>query len=71
MSFNVYPNPAIDRVKIEMDNNIEFEYVLMDPAGRKLQSRNFISSVETDLSGYTKGVYIISLKKSGHVIYKN
>jgi ELWxxDGT repeat protein len=68
MSFNVYPNPASDRVKIEIDNNIEFEYVLMDPAGRRLQSKKFISSVEIDLSGYTKGVYIISLKKSGHVI---
>jgi len=68
MSFNVYPNPALDRVKIEIDKKVEFEYVLMDPAGRKLQSRKFISSVEIDLSGYTKGVYIISLKKSGHMI---
>jgi hypothetical protein len=41
----------------------------MDPAGRKLQSRNFISAVEIDLSGYTKGIYIISLKTSGHAIY--
>jgi hypothetical protein len=43
----------------------------MDPAGRKLQCKNFISSVDIDLSGYTKGVYIIGLKKSGHVIYTN
>jgi hypothetical protein len=65
----IYPNPATDQVKLNFHNNQQYLYILTDQQGRELQSKEFLSAVQLDLSGYPKGIYIITIKQSGKVLY--
>jgi len=59
-SIKLYPNPTIDKVYINLDNGIEItpELKLYSTDGRLLkQTRN----IEIDLSGYSQGVYFLSV----------
>jgi hypothetical protein len=67
--YSIYPNPASEQIKIDIDNNHEYRYILSDPLGKELQSKKFISSVGIELSGYSKGIYFISIKEFGQVVY--
>jgi hypothetical protein len=67
--FTIYPNPATDQVKLDSHNNLEYSFMVTDQQGRKLQGREFLSAIQIDLSGYAKGIYFVTVRQSGQVVY--
>ncbi|MEP7169686.1 MAG: T9SS type A sorting domain-containing protein [Bacteroidota bacterium] len=66
--FNVYPNPAHDKIKVSFDTkeNSVFNIKLTDISGRMLLSENHegnegINTYELDLSHFSKGVYVLEV----------
>ena len=61
MKFDVYPNPAKDKVVIETQSNIQ-QVTLMGIKGEMLEDRKANSNkIELDLEGYSKGIYVIRI----------
>ena len=61
LKFNVYPNPAKDKVIIEAQTNIQ-QVTLMGIKGEMLEDRKANSNkVELNLEGYSKGIYIVRI----------
>ena len=61
LKFNVYPNPAKDKVVIEAQSNIQ-QVTLMGVNGVMLEERKANSKqVELNLEGYSKGIYVIRI----------
>ena len=59
LKFNVYPNPAKDKVVIEAQSSIQ-QVTLMGIKGELLEDRKTnANKVELNLEGYSKGVYIV------------
>jgi dienelactone hydrolase len=61
-SFELYPNPVIDKLIIEMCDAQEATYIIVNYLGQ-IVSSGVISESETsvDLSGFGSGIYIIQL----------
>ncbi len=61
VKFNVYPNPATDKVVIEAQNDIQ-QLTLMGIKGEILEDRKINSNkVELNLEGYSKGMYVVRI----------
>ena len=61
VSFNVYPNPAKDKVVIEAQTNIQ-QVTLMGIKGEMMEDRKTNSNkVELNLEGYSKGIYVVRI----------
>ena len=61
LKFNVYPNPAKDKVVIEAQSDIQ-QVTLMGIKGEMLEDRKTNSNkVELNLEGYSKGIYVIRI----------
>ena len=61
LKFNVYPNPAKDKVVIEAQSNIQ-QVMLMGVNGVMLEERKANSKqVELNLEGYSKGIYVVRI----------
>ena len=66
-SFNIYPNPADDFVKIESSENIN-TIKITDISGQIIFEKNINSkSFTIDLNNYTKGIYIINLYSKDNI----
>ncbi|MDD4703522.1 MAG: T9SS type A sorting domain-containing protein [Bacteroidales bacterium] len=69
---NLYPNPANDRVKLEVEGlNSEADVLVYDMVGRVIQTYKInqgTKELEIDLRGYAKGVY--SIKIANENIYQ-
>jgi len=65
-SVNVYPNPASDFVKFEMENNVDnLELSVFDNAGRQIKQLTFNGkSAEINLSNFPAGVYSYRITNS-------
>jgi len=67
LSAKVFPNPATDKLNIQMPTNEQYDMVLVDINGRLLQETNFNSQSQLDLSVYQSGVYILRISdKNGN-----
>ena len=61
LKFDVYPNPAKDKVVIEAQSNIQ-QVSLMGVNGVMLEDRKANSNkVELNLEGYSKGIYVVRI----------
>ena len=61
LKFNVYPNPAKDKVVIEAQSNIQ-QVTLMGIKGEMLEDRKANSNkVELNLEDYSKGIYVVRI----------
>ena len=61
MKFDVYPNPAKDKVVIEAQSNIQ-QVTLMGIKGEMLEDKKTNSNkVELNLEGYSKGIYVVHI----------
>ncbi|OQA07188.1 MAG: hypothetical protein BWY67_01787 [Bacteroidetes bacterium ADurb.Bin397] len=71
---NVYPNPASDKISIvfSAENEGSSEIQLLDLTGRLIQSEMLqaiegINETSMDLSGLSKGIYMLNLVKNDKV----
>ncbi|HKR04952.1 MAG TPA: GEVED domain-containing protein [Bacteroidia bacterium] len=71
---SVYPNPAHDKVTVEMNNSIDekAEINITDLTGKlifkeQMQISMGITAIEIDLAHFAKGAYIISIMKTSGV----
>jgi len=74
----IYPNPASDLLNIQFYSDISatIEIVIYDVTGRQIsafieESNAGINDFSFDLSSFTKGMYIFSLKSGDTSIYRN
>lgn len=69
-SFNIYPNPASDRLFIETENEIN-EVVVYDVYGRIQQTMvNDQQSLSIDVSNLSNGVYFVKIKSENNEVVK-
>jgi len=63
-SFKVYPVPAIDNITVEVDNpdNKELQLEIYSSAGRLVHAEAIYSKSRVDLTGFTDGMYILTIK---------
>jgi deoxyribonuclease-1 len=68
----VSPNPAHDHLKIKTKNNSGIiDWRLFDVTGKKISSSSFKQDCEIDLSGITRGIYILQfIGESGNMVKK-
>ena len=68
---DIYPNPTNGAINLNSNEEIS-EYTLYDSYGR-LQVRKFVKNVKKptlDISGYSKGIYILNVKYGTKIITK-
>ena len=61
-SLSIYPNPTCGMVTISVDDSLGFEYHVFDFTGKtvlKGKAQDHVTSI--DLSGFSKGIYFISV----------
>lgn len=67
----IYPNPAIDRLNIDLGkNNQEINLMIIDPKGRLVEKNMYSggSNIELDVSRYAKGTYILKIQTKENVL---
>ncbi|HKL02214.1 MAG TPA: T9SS type A sorting domain-containing protein, partial [Cryomorphaceae bacterium] len=64
INFNLYPNPAIDFLMVELPNNDNFSIQVFDIAGKKIENTFFLQNGRIDLAGLAKGTYILEIRDS-------
>lgn len=70
-SISVYPNPANDRLTIQLPKNLQASSVtLTDLAGRALKTTSFTSSMVMETGEFPRGLYILKINSSEGVISK-
>ena len=60
-NFKVYPNPAIDSIKIENNKNLNITFLIFDFLGKKLIHQTINSSLIIDVNKFQKGTYLIKI----------
>lgn len=65
VNFNVYPNPASEAVKVELENNKNAESInIVNALGQKVAS--FTNTNKISISELPKGLYYIEVKSDGY-----
>lgn len=65
VKFNVYPNPVVDVLNVEVDGTVEVEILSLD--GKIMKRQTVEQKGEVDMSGLTAGIYGVKL---GGLIFK-
>lgn len=58
---SVYPNPSVDQLHIDLESNTKGELIITDLTGKIIESRDFISTIDLDVSGWMSGVYLLTV----------
>ena len=59
---NIYPNPATDYVIIDIEDENEFDYVIMDLNGRIIREGYSLGNkTQVSLDNVSAGIYIIEI----------
>jgi len=64
-AFNIYPNPANDKIFINFPSNGDYKIKLIDITGKvikQIEAVDYLNTVEMDVGDVNKGVYFIELK---------
>ena len=71
-SVNIYPNPASDRINIEINNqNDSYTLEILNTIGQVVLSKQINNSVEqVDLSGQAAGVYFVKLQSVNNSVVR-
>lgn len=67
-AISIFPNPTTGQLNISLDTDQDAQVDVFDLFGKKIQSRNIAAGTRTlqiDLSGYAKGMYLIHVSKGG------
>jgi hypothetical protein len=59
----IYPNPATDYVVADLEHSNTFTYKIYNTAGRIVQEGYAIGSQKIDISGLSKGIYVLSARE--------
>ncbi|MBL0912294.1 MAG: T9SS type A sorting domain-containing protein [Bacteroidia bacterium] len=62
----IFPNPTTGQLNISLDTDLDAQVDVFDLFGKKIQSRTIAAGTRTlqiDLSGYAKGMYLIHVTK--------
>jgi len=66
LDINIYPNPAKDYVKLQIDKTDDYQIVMYDLIGNKVLSEihsvEFGSELKFDLSNFQTGVYVMYIR---------
>ena len=65
VKFNVYPNPVVDVLNVEVDGTVEVEILSLD--GKIVKRQKVEQKGEVDMSGLAAGIYGVKL---GGLIFK-
>ena len=75
MRFNIYPNPATDRLSIQYQQTVAGQAMvsIVNTSGQSVYVRVFDSNdgarqADIDLSGYCAGIYFVNFKNDEHNI---
>lgn len=60
--FYLYPNPALDRLNIELDHNDSYEYAIYDLVGKQQTAWTTVLHQQVNVSTLARGVYFLLLK---------
>lgn len=69
-SFNIYPNPFIDKINITTKTNELLEVSLYDISSRKLFYQSFLNSTSINTEQLAKGIYLYEVRNKNGVIKK-
>jgi len=73
-SFNIYPNPASNKVFIDLPNEAAYQISLTDISGKivkQLETKIGKSMVEMNVNDLSRGMYLVELKNaSNHILQK-
>jgi len=58
-NFNIFPNPAKDLLKIQIENPKEYSFKIIDISGKILVEDTLDQSTEIDVSHFKKGMYLV------------
>ncbi len=62
IDFKVYPNPTYDNITLESNKSLPYTVTLLDNTGRLISSENVsTSNYQIDLSGLSKGIYLLKV----------
>lgn len=68
---SIYPNPANDKIYVEIPNNNKSQLSIVDITGQELYSSPINSKKsEIDLRSFAKGIYFVKIKSSGKEVTK-
>jgi len=65
IDFRVYPNPNNGIFTVSADG--EYEIIITNTLGQVIYSNKILNLQQVDLSGYAKGMYIVTLKSTNEV----
>ncbi len=57
----VYPNPVVGKLTIDLPATKTVELLMTDAVGKKILSQSITGSVDVDMTPYSKGVYVVKL----------
>jgi hypothetical protein len=60
-NLNIYPNPASQFVNINFNAAVSDHLTLINILGEVVYSQNYIANQSIDLTGFTKGIYIVKV----------
>jgi len=69
LNVKVYPNPTVDILKIEVGENQDFSYTIMDMTGSVLFTGQAIASTQIDISNYPAGLYFLKISADKEIQY--
>ena len=69
--FNIGPNPTSDIVLVTLNNNNVYQFELTDVTGKLIAKKEFSKQTSFDLSKYSNGIYILSLKNNRNEIVQS
>ncbi len=72
ISFEMYPNPAIDQLHIQLDMNQKYTLEVLDMLGNTISNTTLTNNdTRLDISKYQTGMYLLKLKDAqGHIATK-
>ncbi len=65
---NIYPNPASDRINIELNNGGEYQFMMMDQSGRIVKNEMITKATSVSLAGIAAGIYNLRLQNDDAII---
>lgn len=63
----IYPNPAVNKLHIQPDNEKAYEWTLTDLSGRTLQTGKSTGETILDTKSYATGMYLLQIVAEGNI----
>ncbi len=70
ISIKTYPNPFLNILTFEMNNDDDFEITFLDPLARKIIQKNFTRTITLNTEQLTNGIYFYEVRNKFGLIKK-